>query len=623
MYSNLLATSYYLSSSEGDDHNPGTAVEPLKTLSQISSVALFPGDTVFFKRGDRFDGHFVVNGSGAESNPIVITSYGNGAKPILTGEAGAANGGDYREAVWVHNNDNIVFENLEVHNERLITRPGVDEAEAYGIHIMNDQGVTLSNFAFRNVEIRNVYALKTVDPANQSAFNAFNPAGIRIFSSWNWPGKVGNIDGVLIENCLFENLQRLGVHLKLPGANNNTGNDSLNRIANVIVRNNEFHHTGGTCVLPIRTYNCIIENNTFNYPGSTLDPRMPGRGSAVWTWKCINTVIQYNNSYHVRGILDSHGIHVDHDNVNTFVQYNYMEDSEGGFVEILGGNLNAVYRFNISVNDGWRSNPGWVNSNHTIWLNEKAAGGSIHQSDSSYIYNNTVYIDRDFSTAIDINATNTFIYNNIFHAINGASMGGQQVVVKNNGTPLYMTNNLFHGNVNTNFSDHDSSPVFGDPVFSDPGSGVAEGYLLDSISLVENAGIALRGPAIPGAGHGVFSDVTPWPEVDILGNLIEWREGQVNIGASNAKYDVVSSNNEPGFYPPAKFKLFPNPATDVLFFEGIRDQCLAEIVTISGQIIKQAVVKDTLDISDIEPGYYLVRIEGYIAKPFLKPEVRD
>jgi hypothetical protein len=29
-----------------------------------------------------------------------------------------------------------------------------------------------------------------------------------------------------------------------------------------------------------------------------------------------------------------------------------MEDCEGGFVEILGGNSNTVYRFNASVNDG-------------------------------------------------------------------------------------------------------------------------------------------------------------------------------------------------------------------------------------------------------------------------------
>ena len=70
-----------------------------------------------------------------------------------------------------------------------------------------------------------------------------------------------------------------------------------------------------------------------------------------------NTVIQYNQSINAKGILDSHGIHVDHKNTDTFIQYNFMKDCEGGFVEILGGNERAVYRFNISLNDGWRRIP--------------------------------------------------------------------------------------------------------------------------------------------------------------------------------------------------------------------------------------------------------------------------
>ena len=96
----------------------------------------------------------------------------------------------------------------------------------------------------------------------------------------------------------------------------------------------------------------MIENNIFNKPGAKTNARMIGRGSAVWNWYSVNTVIQRNQAIGIRGILDSHGIHVDHSNVGTFIQYNYMEDCEGGFVEILGGNETAVYRFNISLNDG-------------------------------------------------------------------------------------------------------------------------------------------------------------------------------------------------------------------------------------------------------------------------------
>ena len=81
-----------------------------------------------------------------------------------------------------------------------------------------------------------------------------------------------------------------------------------------------------------------------------------------------------------------------------------MEDCEGGFVEILGDNETAVYRFNISVNDGWRENPNWVNSNHTIWLSDNIGGQDGYNSENSYIYN-TVVINRSsdpYRTAIDI-----------------------------------------------------------------------------------------------------------------------------------------------------------------------------------------------------------------------------
>ena len=115
-----------------------------------------------------------------------------------------------------------------------------------------------------------------------------------------------------------------------------------------------------------------------------------------------------------------------------------MEDCEGGFVEILGGNTNAVYRFNISVNDGWRNNLNWVNSNHTLWVNDKASGGVIDYCDETYIYNNTVFVDSAYSTAIDMDGMNHHIYNNIFYYANGSVMGGKRMVINNNNTPLFM-----------------------------------------------------------------------------------------------------------------------------------------------------------------------------------------
>jgi len=246
-----------------------------------------------------------------------------------------------------------------------------------------------------------------------------------------------------------------------------------------------------------------------------------------------------------------------------------MEDCEGGFVEILGGNLYAVYRFNISVNDGWRANPNWINSNHTLWINEKA-GENILYCDSSYIYNNTIFSNTAYSTAIDIDAKNTYIYNNIFYAINGCNIGGKQVSINDQGTEFLLSNNLYFGGVATNFSSKDASPVYGAPNFLNESQGEAQGFQLQFPSPVMSTGVALRGPVLPGARSGIFIDVPSYAETDFFGNPVDMTgaAGLPNIGACNAK-DPSSSTMEDflNTIPQYRCKVYPNPVEGKLTIE--------------------------------------------------------
>lgn len=67
----------YISSSTGNDENPGTAVLPYKTISNIGKnkrglrIKLKCGD-VFYEKMDRF-------------SDCIIESYGEGPKPVLCG----------------------------------------------------------------------------------------------------------------------------------------------------------------------------------------------------------------------------------------------------------------------------------------------------------------------------------------------------------------------------------------------------------------------------------------------------------------------------------------------------------------------------------------------------------
>ena len=608
-YSLCAQNQYYLSSSTGNDSNDGSQTQPWKTLSKISNTTLGPGDTVYFKKGDTFRGHFVVDGSGTEQSPITFTSYGNGNQPIISGSDHDYGGGDYREAMLVTNHDNMVFDDLEIQNHRTISRSGVGDLVSFGIRIeVSDSNANLNNFSFRNMTFKNVYALYWVDPADQNAFNDFEVSSLTFISSWG-----GIINNVVVEDSYFTDLQRIGVHIK-----NTSGKTSDKRNTNFVFRNNEFFQIGGTCVLPVRTENCLIENNIFNQPGAKTNDKMIGRGSAVWNWYSINTIIQYNQAINAKGILDSHGIHVDHSNVDTFIQYNLMQDCEGGFVEILGGNQRAVYRFNVSINDGWRVNPNWANSDHTIWLNDKIGGQSGHPSYDSYIYNNTVVINKSgndaFDTAIDINGQNTRIFNNIFYATNGSGIGNQQ---GNYGDPnLMMTNNMFFGNIRNNFKTLDSNRLEVNPVFYNEQIGDQYGFQINGSSQAIDAGAAYTGnyahPAIPVGASTIFTNVEEYPTVDFFGNSITG-DFTPNIGASNAKNGEITLSNKSDTSSDKVYIQNPMMSEKVVLF-GIDKPYQYALVDILGRTKQQGFLEASqneiiLDQS-LSSGVYLLKLEN-------------
>ncbi len=79
---------YYVSSSGGDDGNPGTELAPFKTVAKVNSLNLQPGDRVLFKCGDTWHAEqLVVSKSGTEAAPITFGSYPAGCanKPVLSG----------------------------------------------------------------------------------------------------------------------------------------------------------------------------------------------------------------------------------------------------------------------------------------------------------------------------------------------------------------------------------------------------------------------------------------------------------------------------------------------------------------------------------------------------------
>ncbi|WP_158859051.1 right-handed parallel beta-helix repeat-containing protein [Lunatibacter salilacus] len=89
--SELKSANYYVSSSDGNDENTqqqATQTQtPWKSLAKINSYfgSLKPGDSVLLKRGDVFEGSLVLSSSGTNQSKIVVSSYGEGHSPVISG----------------------------------------------------------------------------------------------------------------------------------------------------------------------------------------------------------------------------------------------------------------------------------------------------------------------------------------------------------------------------------------------------------------------------------------------------------------------------------------------------------------------------------------------------------
>ena len=83
----LNATTYYVSSSQGNDSNSGTSeTNAFKTIDKVRSLTLNPGDNLLFKRGDvwQIEQTLIFSHGGTSTNRIVLGSYGEGLKPVIT-----------------------------------------------------------------------------------------------------------------------------------------------------------------------------------------------------------------------------------------------------------------------------------------------------------------------------------------------------------------------------------------------------------------------------------------------------------------------------------------------------------------------------------------------------------
>ena len=145
-YSMLSAEEYYIDSRHGDDAAAGTCPESAwSSLQAANQHAFKPGDVIYLHSGQIFDGQFRPISSGEDSQPITLTSYMDGPKPVIAGH------GLTRSAVFLENLSHWVIDSIEITNtgkSREAKRVGV---LVFAKNIGLVQDITLRNLLVSDV----------------------------------------------------------------------------------------------------------------------------------------------------------------------------------------------------------------------------------------------------------------------------------------------------------------------------------------------------------------------------------------------------------------------------------------------------------------------------------------
>ncbi len=520
------ATNYYINTLIGNDACKGyTQASAWKTISQIANINLLPGDSILFATGQHFTGMLsLMNVKGLFNQPIIISSYSykqNKAKPIL-------DAGQNLNAILIQNASFIKIEGIEVTATLPYQSSSILKKENLrsGILVEVTQDGFFEDIQLKDVVVHDVYYnapgfIRSAEETKSANGTQSYGWGIRFVNNT----KRGQLTNVQVSNVEIFNVSHTG--LKFTAT---TGG-----IKNLIVAYCKIYQTGGPGMQFSGVKDGHIHHNSIDHSGAIADSRNWGRGSGLWTWGCSNILIEHNRFENANGPGDSAGMHIDFNCSDVIVQYNISANNAGGFCEILGNNYNCAYRYNISINDGYRvkGKNGAFQEGKIFWLsgfqgNEKKKAGPYN----SYFYNNTIYISASIvpKIAISSSADGVLIANNIFYFENAAQMvaGDQnrQQHESSTATNVVFTNNLFLRHVSwpADIPIQDTSPIIGNPEFKNQGGMQVADYLPANKSIIANKGIPIL--LIPNDSIGLRIGLKM--EYDILGNPIK---GLPDLGA--------------------------------------------------------------------------------------------
>ncbi|HAI84465.1 MAG TPA: right-handed parallel beta-helix repeat-containing protein [Chitinophagaceae bacterium] len=520
------ANTYYINSNAGNDNNNGTSkATPWKSLGALKYISLVPGDSVLLAKGQQFDGTIQLeNIHGLTVKKIYIGGYAadrSTAKPKL-------DAGNFLYGIYLKNCSNIIVESIEI----TAVQPILDSAilktipMRCGVLVELTEEKQLAAIELKHLSVHDVYLMPKGYVRTAAETKTANGTqgygwGIRVINS----AKAGKLSYINVENNEIYNVSHTGLKFTAP----------IHGIQYVIVKDNIVHHTGGPGIQMSGVDDAHVHHNKVSYSGATNDSRNWARGSGMWTWSCNNILVEYNNFEHANGPGDSAGVHIDYNCKDVVIQYNFSANNAGGFCEILGNNYNCAYRYNVSINDGYRVKGvnGAFQEGKVFWLSGYVGNGKKNTGPfNSYFYNNTIYVSANIVPKISISssASGVFIANNLFYFEQDAQLvAGDQKKLEIDSTQIpnvFFKNNMYLNASNwpANAPFQDQFPIFGNPRFHSNTPETIKDLLPGNIAMMKDKGIDIKKIANDTIGIKIGLQV----EKDILGNQIV---GRPDIGA--------------------------------------------------------------------------------------------
>ena len=447
-------TTYYVSSTHGDDGNAGTDQNhPWKTLDKVNAIAtdLKPGDSVLLERGSTFQDQYlhIKDTSGTADAPITIADYGDAsAKPVIAanGVKGSRWYQNYRASVGNHQNKGtvssaillkdvsyITVKNLEITNDDpdvydpIDTWKWTDTADSDGTKLdrsadrmdrtgvagIAENGTTMSHVTLEGLNIHDVDGnIYNKHMANGGIYFMAHYARENKSAADNtWlQNHISRFDHITIKNNIVKDVDRWGIavgytaYLNFIDATWGDGSIDDDLIA-------KYGQT-----------NVTIENNYVKGAG----------GDAITLMYCDRPVIQYN----VGDSVSKHMNDVDypHDREHggryggwvaagiwpwrckdPIFQYNEMYNnlnSEHGNGDGQAWDADygdgTLYQYNYSYGNSFASlmicNQYAINTTFRYNISQNDRRGVFDlpgNGPGNHIYNNTVYIGKDSAVLTD------------------------------------------------------------------------------------------------------------------------------------------------------------------------------------------------------------------------------